>query len=72
MTRDGPTLRCAFAIIVMSRYQTRARCGAPEWLVDAWVSYTAIRDGELAAMSDDVPRPLDRTATSFGDAVAAR
>jgi hypothetical protein len=56
----------------MSRYQTRARCGAPEWLVDAWVSYTAIRDGELAAMSDDVPRPLDRTATSFGDAVAAR
>ncbi len=49
---------------------SRAHYGAPDWLVDAWIStYTAIRDGELDAISDDVPRLLDRPATSFVDAV---
>jgi uncharacterized protein YbjT (DUF2867 family) len=52
---------------------SRAHYGAPDWQVDAWVStYTAIRDGELATVSDDVPRLLGRRATSFEDAVAAR
>jgi uncharacterized protein YbjT (DUF2867 family) len=52
---------------------SRAHFGAPGWLIDAWIStYTAIRDGELAAVSDDVPRLLGRAATTFDDAVAAR
>lgn len=50
---------------------SRAHHGAPDWQVDAWIStYTAIRDGELAAVSDDVPRLLGRPATSFAEAVA--
>jgi uncharacterized protein YbjT (DUF2867 family) len=51
---------------------SRAHYGAPDWLVDAWIStYTAIRDGELEAVSDDVPRLLGRPATSFEHAVRA-
>jgi uncharacterized protein YbjT (DUF2867 family) len=51
---------------------SRAKYGAPDWLVDAWIStYTAIRDGELEAVSDDVPRLLGRPATAFADAVRA-
>ena len=50
---------------------SRASFGAPDWQVDAWVStYTAIRDGELAAVSDDVPRLLGRPATTFDAAVS--
>lgn len=50
---------------------SRAHYDAPDWLVDAWIStYTAIRDGELESVSDDVPRLLGRPATSFRDAVA--
>ena len=49
---------------------SRAHYGAPDWMVEAWIStYTAIRDGELEAVSDDVPRLLGRPATSFRDAV---
>jgi NAD(P)H dehydrogenase (quinone) len=51
---------------------SRAHYGAPDWLVEAWIStYTAIRDGELDDVSDDIPRLLDRPATSFADAVRA-
>ena len=51
---------------------SRAHYGAPDWLVEAWIStYTAIRDGELDAVSEDVPRLLGRDATSFADAVRA-
>lgn len=47
----------------------RAAYGAEDWQLDAWVStYTAIRDGECATLSDDVravtgvrPRTLERT-----------
>lgn len=50
---------------------SRAHYGAPDWLVDAWIStYTAIRDGELERVSEDVARLLGREATSFRDAVA--
>lgn len=46
----------------------RAAYNAEQWQLDAWVStYTAIRDGEVAALSDDVravtgrrPRSLER------------
>ena len=49
---------------------SRARYGAPDWMVEAWIStYTAIRDGELEAVSDDVARLLGRPATSFRGAV---
>jgi NAD(P)H dehydrogenase (quinone) len=42
-------------------YASRARYGAPRWLVDAWVStYTAIATGELARVSDDVQRLTGR------------
>lgn len=51
---------------------SRAHLGAPDWLVDAWIStYTAVRDGELAQVSDDVPRLLGRAATPFEEAVSA-
>jgi uncharacterized protein YbjT (DUF2867 family) len=51
---------------------SRAHYGAPDWLVEAWIStYTAIRDDELSAVSDDVPRLLGRPATTFEDAVRA-
>lgn len=53
-------------------WASRAHYGAPDWLVDAWIStYTAIRDGELEPVSDDIDRLLGRPATSFADAVAA-
>jgi NAD(P)H dehydrogenase (quinone) len=51
---------------------SRAGYGAPDWLVDAWIStYTAIRDGELEAVSDDVAHLLGRPATTFAEAIAA-
>ena len=38
-------------------YASRAHYGAPDWQVEAWVStYTAIADGELAHITDDVRR----------------
>jgi uncharacterized protein YbjT (DUF2867 family) len=50
---------------------SRSHYGAPDWLVDAWIStYTAIRDGELEAVSEDIPRLLGRRATSFREAVS--
>ncbi len=49
---------------------SRSHYGAPDWLVDAWIStYTAIRDGELDHVSGDIPRLLGRPATTFADAV---
>ena len=38
-------------------YASRAVYAAPPWQVDAWVSqYTAIASGEVAGVTDDVPR----------------
>lgn len=51
---------------VPEAYESRAGYGAPEWQVDAWVStYTAIAAGELAGVTDDVPRLIGRPATSL-------
>jgi uncharacterized protein YbjT (DUF2867 family) len=51
---------------VPEAYASRASYGAPDWQVDAWVStYTAIAAGEVAAVSDDVPRLTGRPATSL-------
>jgi NAD(P)H dehydrogenase (quinone) len=54
----------------------RAAYDAEQWQLDAWVStYTAIRDGECARLSDDVrkvigtrPRTLERALTAPGPA----
>jgi NAD(P)H dehydrogenase (quinone) len=52
---------------------SRASYGAPEWQLQAWIStYTAIRDGEVGTVSDDVPRLLGRPATTLAEAVAGR
>ncbi len=49
-------------------YAARAVYGAPDWQVEAWVStYLAIARGELAAVSNDIPRLLGRPATSLAD-----
>lgn len=51
---------------------SRARYGAPEWQLQAWIStYTAIRDGELNAVSSDIGRLLARPPRSFAQAIAA-
>jgi uncharacterized protein YbjT (DUF2867 family) len=47
-------------------YASRARYGAPDWQVDAWVStYTAIAAGELAGISHDVDRVSGHPATTL-------
>ena len=47
-------------------YASRASYGAPPWQLDAWVStYTSIAAGEVAAVTDDVPRLAGHTATSL-------
>ncbi|WP_456694951.1 SDR family oxidoreductase [Aeromicrobium sp. P5_D10] len=54
-------------------HASRAHYGAPDWQVEAWIStYTAIRDGELQHVDDDVSRLLGRPATSFDEAIAER
>jgi uncharacterized protein YbjT (DUF2867 family) len=51
---------------VEEAYASRAVYRAPRWQVDAWVStYTAIASGELAAVSDAVPRLLGRPALTL-------
>ena len=56
---------------VPEAYASRAHYGAPDWQVDAWVStYTAIRDGELEDVSDDIERLTGRRATSFAELLA--
>jgi NAD(P)H dehydrogenase (quinone) len=42
---------------VAEAYASRAKYGAPDWQVDAWVStYTAVAAGELAGVTDTVER----------------
>jgi uncharacterized protein YbjT (DUF2867 family) len=49
-------------------YASRARYAAPNWQVDAWVStYTAIAAGEVAEVSDDIPRLTGHPATSLAE-----
>ncbi|MBM6620639.1 NAD(P)H-binding protein [Micrococcaceae bacterium RIT802] len=52
---------------------SRAGYGAPDWQLDAWVStYTAIASGDLAAVSDDVPRLLGRPAQTLRQTLERR
>jgi len=56
---------------VEQAYASRARYGAPDWQVTAWVTtYTAIATGELAAVSPDVQRLTGRPARSLADLLA--
>lgn len=49
---------------------SRAHYGAPAWQLDAWIStYTAIRDGELNAVSSDIGRLLGRPALDLAQAL---
>ena len=51
----------------------REEYGAEDWQLDAWVStYTAIRDGELAHVSDDVRRVTGHTPRSLEDVLTPR
>ncbi|TQM79795.1 uncharacterized protein YbjT (DUF2867 family) [Saccharothrix saharensis] len=53
---------------VEEAYRSRAKYGAPDWQLDAWVStYTAIARGELDGVSDAVPALTGRPATSLAD-----
>jgi len=53
-------------------YESRARYGAPSWMVDAWVStYTAIASGELARVSGDVERVTGRAPRALDDALGS-
>ena len=57
---------------VEEAYASRAVYGAPDWQVDAWVStYTAIRQGELDGVSDDVERLTGRRPTSLREHLLA-
>lgn len=58
---------------VEAAYASRASYGAPDWQVTAWVTtYTAIAAGELANVSDAVPRLTGRPATSLADYLRSR
>lgn len=57
---------------VEEAFASRARFGAPDWQVEAWVStYTAIASGELARLSDDVERLTGHTPRSLRDVLTA-
>jgi NAD(P)H dehydrogenase (quinone) len=56
---------------VEEAYESRRRWEAPQWQYDAWVStYTAIRAGEVAEVSDDVRRLTGRAPLSLRDLLA--
>lgn len=57
-----------YAETLEEAYASRASYGAPDWQVDAWVStYTAIAEGEVAAVTGDVPRLTGHPATSLAE-----
>jgi NAD(P)H dehydrogenase (quinone) len=58
---------------VEEAYASRRRWEAPQWQYDAWVStYTAIRAGECAVVSDDVRRVTGREPLSLRDLLRKR
>jgi len=49
-------------------YASRAKYGAPDWQVDAWVStYTAVAAGELAGITDTVQRITGHPPRTLAD-----
>ena len=54
-------------------YASRAHYGAPDWQLDAWVStYTAIANGDLARVTDDVRRLTGHEPRVLEDVIAGR
>lgn len=54
-------------------YASRAHYGAPDWQVDAWVStYTAIANGDLARVTDDVRKLTGHESRVLEDLIAGR
>jgi NAD(P)H dehydrogenase (quinone) len=52
-------------------YASRAKYGAPDWQVDAWVStYTAIAKGEMAEVTDHVEQVIGRPPVSLPELLA--
>ena len=67
----GRTLRYEPETIEEAYASRRAAYDAEQWQLDAWVStYTAIADGSMGRVSDDVERILARPATSLEDTLA--
>jgi uncharacterized protein YbjT (DUF2867 family) len=57
---------------VAEAYASRAVYDAPRWQVDAWVTtYTSIASGEVAQVTDDVPRLTGHPATSLAELVGS-
>lgn len=57
---------------VAEAYASRARFGAPDWQVDAWVStYTSVADGEMALVTTDVEELSGHPATTFATMLEA-
>ena len=53
-------------------YASRAKWGAPGWQNDAWVStYTAIAEGELAAITNTVTEITGRPPLTLADLLAS-
>jgi uncharacterized protein YbjT (DUF2867 family) len=51
---------------VEEAYESRRVYGAPDWQVEAWVTtYTAIADGDVAEVTDTVPRLTGHPATDL-------
>jgi uncharacterized protein YbjT (DUF2867 family) len=58
---------------VPQAYASRARYGAPDWQVDAWVStYTAIAAGELAGVTDHVQQVTGHAPLTLPEVLARR
>ena len=58
---------------VEEAYESRKKWPAQTWEYDAWVStYTAIKDGEQAGVSEDVEKVLDHPASSLLDILRDR
>jgi uncharacterized protein YbjT (DUF2867 family) len=58
---------------VEEAYASRAHFGAPDFEVAGWVtSYVAIARGELATVSDTVPRLTGHPARSFAEFLRTR
>ncbi len=58
---------------VEEAYASRAKYGAPDWQLDAWVStYTAIAAGELAGVSDAVQRIAGHPPLTLDEMLARR
>ena len=58
---------------VEEAYESRKKWPAQTWEYDVWVStYTAIKDGEQAGVSEDVEKVLDHPASSLLDILRDR